>query len=137
VQTTKKWVVDAARKIDGRVRREEKTTKNAACVVDSLLSTAVHGDHHTTRVRVCGLDHNGDRGGSKGGEEQKFPGLTVLVGGKQNSAHVLDCLCSDMVLRNCVRLTDTYALLFSPTHPYDHRTKEATQKTSRQRREAG
>ena len=39
-QTTKKWEADETReKVDGRGRREGKTTKFAACVVDFLMST--------------------------------------------------------------------------------------------------
>ena len=32
-----------------------------------------------------------------------------------------------------MRLTDSHTVPFSPTHPYDHRTTEATQRASRQR----
>jgi hypothetical protein len=46
---------------------------------------------------------------------------------------VRDCLRSGMVLRDCVWLTDSHTLPFSPTHPYGHRTTEATQRASRQR----
>ncbi len=83
--------------IDGGGRRKGKTTKFAACVVDSLMSTTelvelliVHGrarcpsrgigDHHTTRVRgrwVYGLDHN-----VWGAEEQYSLALRALAGGR-------------------------------------------------------
>ena len=86
--------------IDGRGRRKEKTTKFAACVVDSLMSTTrlvglliVHGrarcpsrgigDHHTTRVRgPLGLWSRPQRG--RGGvrklKDKMFSGLRGLVG---------------------------------------------------------
>ena len=88
--------------IDGWGRRKGKTTKFAACVVDSLMSTTrlvglliVHGrarcpsrgigDHHATRVRgrwVYGLDHNGDRGGVRGLKNSISLALRALAGGR-------------------------------------------------------
>ena len=55
----------------------------------------------------------------------------------EDNRNVLDCLRSGMVLRDCAWLTGSHTLPFSPTHPYGHRTTEATQRTNRQRREAG
>ncbi len=72
------------------------------------------------------------KGGGKGAEEQTFPGLTILDRGERLRIRAC-CLCPGMVLRDCVWLTGTHTFPFSPTHPYDHRATEATQKASRQR----
>ena len=105
--------------IDGRGRRKGKTTKFAACVVDSLMSTTrlvglliVHGrarcpsrgigDHHTTRVRgPLGLWFRPQRGqrGGKGAEEQgRSLALLALAGGRAPQRAC--CLCPGMVLRD-------------------------------------
>jgi hypothetical protein len=65
----------------------------------------------------------GTGGGGAGGLKNR---RTHLVGGK-TSAHMIDCLCPGMVLTVCVGTArNTHPI--SPTHPYDHRTTEATQR---------
>jgi hypothetical protein len=60
-----------------------------------------------------------------------FPGFTGLGGGKSTATCLLPV--SGYGAEGCVRLTDSHTVPFSPTHPYDHRTTEATQRASRQR----
>ena len=140
--------------IDGGGRRKGKTTKFAACVVDSLMSTTrlvglliVHGrarcpsrgigDHHATRVRgrwVYGLDHNGDRGGVRGLKNSISLALRALAGGRTPQRACVSAFGygSDRVSGQHATHTPSVQL----TRTTAERQRQHRE-TNRQRREAG